>query len=251
MRRPIAVALFLLAVVPTPALAQKSPPRRTKTERGSLFINGGYLLGTSEIQSKVAVTVNAESGSFTSKFKAKDGPAVDVGGRVRVWKHLGAGAAFTRFTDSSDSNISAQIPHPFFFSTMRAADGTAPSQRQETAVHVRAVVTSPPGRKLQYSGFAGPAFFSVRQTLVDHISYSESYPFDTVTFTSASTRTVTASKVAVGLGADVAYYFSKKIGVGLSATYAKASLDLKAVDNSTVAITVGGAIVGLGVRVRF
>lgn len=254
MTRLRSLAVCALILMPTAAFAQApetSKPAPGKPERGTIYANGGYQSGASDVQSTVTFSSNVETGSFTSTFRVKPQPALDVGARVRVWKRLSIGVAYTSFSSSGDATVAAQIPHPFFFRTPRAIEGTASSERKETAVHVRAVFTSPPGRKLQFTGFVGPAFFSVEQTLVDKVNYSEAYPFDTATFTSATTRRVSASKTGVGVGADVAYYFMKHLGVGLTASYAKVTFSLKAVDDSTVSISAGGAIVGIGARIRF
>jgi hypothetical protein len=250
----LAAALLVFAaalLAPSAALAQTGAPRASKNERGAIYINYGYLSGTSDVQSTVSFPVNVETGTFTSKFDVKPGPALDAGARVRIWKRLGAGVAFTSFATNRDATVTAQIPHPFFFGRPRAIEGTASIERKETAVHVRAVVTSPGGRKLQAAAFAGPVFFSVDQTLVDKVTYSDAYPFDTATFRSAATRRVKTSKTGFGIGADVAYYFMKHVGVGLSGTYAKIDFNLKAVDDSTVSVSAGGGIAGLGIRIRF
>lgn len=244
-------ALVVFLLLPATAFAQKPKAAAPKNDRGTIYVNGAYQAGTSEVQGTVGFTANLEKGSFTSKAPVKEGPALDAGARVRVWKYVSVGVAFTSFSANGNATITGQVPHPFFFNTPRSIEGTTASERKETAVHVRAVFTSAPGRKLQFTGFAGPAFFSVTQTLVDKANYSDAYPFDTATFTSATTRRVSKSKTGIGAGADVAYYFTKNLGVGLSATYAKVSFDLKAVDESAVSINAGGALVGVGVRIRF
>lgn len=244
-------ALGALLVIPSAALAQKPKTASPANDRGAIYVNGGYQAGASDVQSTVSFTANVETGSFTSKFHVKEGPALDAGARVRVWKRLSIGAVVTSFTANGDATVTGKIPHPFFFQTPRTIEGTTSNEHKETSFQLRAIVTSPAGRKLQFSGFAGPAFFSLKQTVVDRVNYSEAYPFDTATFTSAATRVVSRSKTGIGIGGDVAYYFTKNLGVGLSATYAKVTFDLKAVDDSTISVSAGGAVVGLGVRIRF
>lgn len=247
--RLLSVTVILL--IPAAALAQTPSAPRAKTERGAIYLNGGYQAGTADVQDTVNFTSSAETGTFTWKFPVKPGAALDAGGRVRVWKRLSIGVAVTRFQANGTATVTALIPHPFFFKTPRTVEGTASIERQETAVHLRAVFASAPGRKLQFTGVVGPAFFTVKQNLVDKVNYSEAYPFDSATFTSATTRSVSKSKTGLGVGADVAYYFQKNLGVGLSASFAKVTFDLKASDDSTASVSAGGAIIGLGVRIRF
>jgi hypothetical protein len=248
------VAFFVLAVVlcaPAPASAQRPNTTPPKKDRVALYVNYGYLTGTKDVQSTVNFPVNVETGSFTTSFDVKPGSALDIGGRVRVWKHFGVGVGFTSFSANGDAPVTGQIPHPFFFNRPRSVEGSVAMERKETVVHVRAVVSSSASRKLQATAFAGPAFFSVDQTLADKLNYSEAYPFDSATFTSVTTRRVSTSKTGVGVGADLAYYFTRNIGVGLSGTYSKITFGLKAADESTVSVSAGGGIAGLGIRIRF
>ncbi|TAK16593.1 MAG: hypothetical protein EPO35_05030 [Acidobacteria bacterium] len=249
-RRFVALAALALCL-PSLAFAQKRKAPVKNVDHGEIYVNGAYQGSSGDVSSTVSFTANLETGSFTSKFRVMPGAAFDAGGRVRVWKRLGVGAAVTSFSANGTTDITGQVPHPFFFRTPRSITGEASIERKETAFHLRAVVSSPPGRRLQFSGFAGPVFFSVSQTLVDKANYSDAYPFDTATFTSATTRRVSKSKTGFGAGADVAYYFMKNLGVGFSASFASGSFDLRAVDDSPVAIKAGGGLAGLGLRIRF
>lgn len=237
--------------VPALTFAQKPKPPVRSIDRGEIYVNGAYQAATEDVSSTVAFTANLETGSFTSRFPVKPGAAIDAGGRVRVWRRLSVGVAVTSFSANGSADITGRVPHPFFFDTPRSIAGTAALERKETAVHLRAVVSSPPGRRLQAAAFAGPVFFSVSQTLVDTANYSDAYPFDSAAFTSATTRRVSKSKTGFGAGADVAWYFTKNLGVGFSASFAGGSFDLRAVDDSRVAVKAGGGLAGLGLRIRF
>ena len=251
MTRLVAFAAGMALLLPGAALAQSKKRPVSTADRGTIYINGAYQGTPSDVQSTVKFAANAETATFTTSFRVKAGPALDVGGRVRVWKRLSVGVAYTSFAANRDADVTASIPHPFFFNQPRSVSGTAPFERKETVVHLRVVAASAPGRRLQLTGFAGPAFYSVTQTLVERVNYLDVYPFDSVTFASAATRRVSQSKTGFGAGADVAYYFSKNGGVGLTATYAKADIDLKAIDDSTVTVHAGGATAGVGLRIRF
>ena len=118
-------------------------------------------------------------------------------------------------------------------------------------MHIRATLSSAPGGKFQFSAFVGPSFFSVNQGLVDSVSWTDSYPYDTASFTKATTSTFSASKVGFEGGADVAYYFSRNIGIGLMAAVAKAEVSGTNSDKTTISVSVGGSTVGAGLRLRF
>lgn len=248
------IAVCALCIVPAVAFAQTSTPKKpaaSTSERAAIYVNGGYQSASGDVLNAVTFASNLETARFTSTFPVKPRPAFDLGARVRVWKRVSVGVGYTTFSASGDATFTGQTPHPFFFNRPRNLEGTLSMEREEAVVHVRAVVTSPAGRKLQYSGYIGPAMFTVKQTLVDKINYSDVYPFDTVTFTGAVTRRVSKSKTGVGIGGDIAYYFMTHLGVGLSASYSQVEFDLRAADDSAVSIRAGGPMIGLGLRIRF
>ena len=232
-------------LTPTAASAQAA------TSRLTIGVNGAYRAGTSDVSSTVVFTANAEAGSFTWKQPVKPGAVIDGSAHVRLWRKLGLGVGYSSFAANGSADVTARVPHPFFFNQARSIAGQTSLDHKETAVHIRAVLTSAPDRKLQVAAFVGPVFFSVTQGLVDSVAYADSYPYDTATFTSAATKRVSRSKTGVGGGVDLAYYFSKNFGVGAVASIAQATISAKAADDSSVSIKVGGTTAGLGVRIRF
>ncbi len=241
----LGVTVISVAALPAHAFGQ------TVNERVVISVNGAYQTGTSDVSSTVGFTANAEQTTFAYKFAVKPGPALDVMGRIRLIRTLGIGVAYTSFSANGPADITSQIPHPFFFNQPRNIAGQASLDRKETALHVRATISSAPGRRLQFTVFAGPVFFSMKQDLVSSVAYTDAYPYDTATFASAATKQVSQSKTGFGAGVDVAYYFSKNIGVGAVASIARATISAMAADNSAVSIDVGGTTFGVGLRVRF
>lgn len=239
-----AIAIVAACMAATPAVAQTR-------ERIVVSMNGIYQTGTSALASAGSFAVNAETATFSTNFPVKAGPAFDASARYNVRGALAVGVAVTQFTASADAEITGKIPHPFFFNQARSIAGTAALTREETAVRVELVLHSAPGRKLQFSAFAGPAFFAVKQGLIDAVSYTDSYPYDTAAFGQATVRTASTSKTGFAAGGDVSYYFSKTIGIGATAAIAKATVSLSASDGSSLSVNVGGTQAGAGIRFRF
>jgi hypothetical protein len=100
--------------------------------------------------------------------------------------------------------------------------------------------------KLLLMIFGGPSQFTVRQTVVTAVGFSESFPYDEAQFTSATVSTEEESKTGFNVGADVAYYFTRNLGVGGIVRFARASVTF-----SSGEVDAGGVIVGGGVRLRF
>ena len=240
-----AAVVTSLAALPSAALGQ------TAKERVVVGINASYQTGTTEVSSSVGLTANAEHGTFSYKFPVKPKASADGSVRVRVIKNIGISVAYTNVSASGTAEISGQIPHPFSFNQLRNISGQTSLNRTETAFHVRATLSSAPGKKLQFTVSAGPTFFTMKQGLVDSVAWTDSYPYDTAVFSSATTKQVSQSVTGFGAGADVAYYFSKNVGIGATASVAKATVSATAADSSAVSLNVGGTYVGLGVRLRF
>jgi hypothetical protein len=98
--------------------------------------------------------------------------------------------------------------------------------------------------------FGGPSFFQVEQDIVNDFEYSESYPFDTATFTRAVAASQSESAVGVNVGGDVAYFFSRQVGVGGTVQYSGATVEMTT-PSGTADIKAGGLQVGGGIRLRF
>jgi len=220
-----------------------------------ISVNGIYQGGTDAASHTVSFTMNAETATFTSNFPVKSGPGVDaglrVGLRVGVRGAIGVAIGITHFTAAGSADVTAKIPHPFFFNQSRSIAGTTNLSREETTTRLAVVFSSAANKKLQFSAFVGPAFFSVKQGLVDAVTYTDSYPYDTATFGQATTKQVSKTKTGVTAGADVSYFFAKRIGIGLTAAVVKATIPVTAADGSSVSLSAGGTQIGAGLRFRF
>jgi len=107
----------------------------------------------------------------------------------------------------------------------------------------------PAGRRILIAAGGGPSFISVKQSLVQSVSYSESYPYDTATFTSASVSQPSASAVGFGGSVEIGYYFTRTIGLGAVVRYYRATVSFPSHD-ATLSVDAGGFEGGLGFRFR-
>jgi len=218
-------------------------------DRAYLGFNGVYQNGTPAFSEAFTYDEYVEKTTITTDYPATKGPAIDGGGAVRVWRNLAVGVNVSLARRSTDGSISGSIPHPFYFDAARPISGSTPIERSENAVHLQAVWVIPVGRRLLIAPGAGPSFFSVKQSLVQSVSYTESYPYDTATFASASVAQPSASAVGFGASVDVGYYFTRYLGIGGLVRYARATVELPSHD-SKVSVDVGGFEAGVGLRIR-
>ena len=96
--------------------------------------------------------------------------------------------------------------------------------------------------------FGGPTFFSVSQAFVTGIDFDQAYPYDTATLTAAMTRTQDGSTIGFNVGADIAVYFSRWVGVGGLIRFSRSEVDL---GDGPTTIAVGGLHTAAGLRLRF
>jgi opacity protein-like surface antigen len=246
--------LALLLAAPGPAAAQSAAAPRVYVS-----VNGGMLWSDNTISQSFSVEKNFEPAPITADIDEKRGVAIDAGVVYRLAGHIGVGFAASVMNHESDANVHASIPHPFFFDRpgdpgtvpgKRDVDGTTNAKRRETAAHIEAVYLVP-GR-VDFMVFGGPTLFRAKQTLVTDVTYAESFPFDTATYTGATTVDST-SDWATGfhVGADAAWKFSRNFGLGGIVRYSRAKVEFNAANNSAIKGDVGGIVAGGGVRIAF
>ena len=247
----LAAALAVIACGATvrPALAQP------EEARGALSINGGLQTAASDFSDSVRfghALFGPEQGSFDTRYPAGDDALLDVGGSVRVWRNLAVGASVSWLARETDADVTGRLPHPFWFDRPRSVSGTVTElARRETAVHVHAQWVIPVGRAVAVTLFGGPTWFNAAQDLVTDITFEQAYPFDVATYSGATVRERSASTIGAHAGADVAYYFSERIGVGGMVRYSRGSVEFDSLDGDTVKNDVGGVHTAGGLRIRF
>jgi hypothetical protein len=250
MTRLLHTTLILLI----PALASAPPAFAqpgTLLGRGFIVVNGGYQMTGHDFGKASTFRANAEDGSFTTDYEVKGGPTFDVAGGVPLWRRLAVGVGMTRFSRSTPSTLSGSVPHPFFFNRPRSVTGdVAGLKREELVVHVQALAIAPIGSRLQVMAFGGPSFFQVKQGMVTTFTWAESYPFDDASFGSATTASAKGSKVGFNAGADVAFFFSRQVGVGGTIQFSGATVEIDGA-GGIQEVKAGGAKAGGGLRLRF
>jgi len=197
-------------------------------------------------------TIYLERSDIDSGYRIPSGALFDVGLGLRVAGRLGVGVAVSRFDRHDTATIQGSVPHPFFFNTPRPISGVDTSgTRQEVGTHLQAIWFVPV-RRVDIAVEGGPTFFSVGQDVVTHVSFSESYPYDSAAFAAAQTTHVSDSRVGFNVGGDVGYRVWKTVGFGVLVRYSHASVNLSAPNaTTTVKADVGGQQIAGGVRLFF
>jgi hypothetical protein len=217
-----------------------------------LSVNAGIQGAPATFTGVTTFRTNLESGTLSTDYRFRRGALFDVGGGVRIWRNLGVGASVSYLTRHDDLEVSAKVPHPFFFNQLRPVSGPVPGvERREIGAHIDAVWTIPAGTHLQIGVLGGPSFITARQGLVTAVNITETYPFDTPTFTSAETARQSRHGIGFHAGIDASYLFDRRIGIGGVARFTRARATFDLADGGTVRADLGAAQVAGGLRVRF
>ncbi len=230
--------------------APAAPPRPVISERVFISVDGIYQVGSNNFGDSATIRENAENGRFETDYTVKAGPAFNITGGGLLWRSLAVGVGVTRFSKSTVTAVNASVPHPFFFNQPRSVTGEYEGSRSELAVHVQVRGVIPVSDSVQVALFGGPSFFTVEQSIVSDFDYTESYPFDTATFSRVVADTQSESKVGFNVGGDVSYFFSRQVGVGVTAQYSGATVQMT-VPSGAIDVKAGGGQIGGGLRLRF
>jgi len=220
--------------------------------RVRVSVSFGIQTAGDSVSQNFTVTKNVEPATISAETPLDQAPMFDVGGWVRLTSRVGAGVAFSRISRSSDAAIQASIPHPFYFQQPRAISGTQPGLHEsENAVHIDAVAIAAATDRIELTVFGGLTVFNATQDLVSDVTYTESYPYDTATFTGATLSRQSQSKSGYNLGADVTWMLSERVGLGGLFRFSRASADYSVSSTNQATADLGGVQAAGGIRLRF
>ena len=225
----------------------------TTESRGFISINGGLQTTAGDFSDNVTFTRFVEEGDFDADYRAGSAPTFDVSAGATVWRNLVIGAGVSAFSKDATAQVSARLPHPFFFDQHRNVSGAGEGlARSERAVHIQVMWVTPVSDRLSVAVFGGPTFFSVDQDLVTEVTATDVFPFDTAQFAGVSIVKASESAVGFNVGADVGFYFSRHIGVGGLVRFSRASVYFSVPNSNAVSANVGGlSTTGWGWREDF
>jgi hypothetical protein len=239
------LALIALVIGAQPAFAQPA-----WTGRGRLTLSVGPQMDTARLSESLTLRKYVEPAPVTADLPRAAVPFVDVGVALRLAGRLGAGISVSYLTSTREAEVTAQIPHPFYFNQARRITGTVPGVRHaELAAHTDLVYLLMSSRiDLTVSG--GASLFRVGQTFVSDVIYAEAYPYDAASFVDATLTTVSRSAIGYNAGADVTWKFSPRWGLGAMIRLSRARVPFT-VAETDASVEVGGLQVGGGLRMTF
>jgi hypothetical protein len=241
-------AMLVVATVGTAPVAAQSHPQ----PRVEISANAGVVSGVSGFQVSESFPSNGgELETLTVNHSAKTPVDFNAGGAVRIAPQLWVGVQFAMADMKTNASVSASVPHPLLFNAPRNVQGTANDlAHNEQNIHVDLMYALPVGGA-DVRIMAGPTFFNLKQDFVSGVNVNETYPFDTATFASATTKQLSGSAVGFNAGVDISYLFTPRVGVGGLVRYGKADVKFNDATIGQQTVKAGGLEVAAGVRVRF
>jgi hypothetical protein len=236
-----------------PAKVPRPPQKGDWTDRGYLSVNGFYETGVSGFTQTQSWPSFAETATVNVEFPAKSAAGFDIGGGYRVWRNMAAGLAVTAVNRTTTTSVTGSLPSPIYLNRPVTLTGGFDAKNSQVGIHLQVAWVIPVSPKMNLTLFGGPSIFMVKQTIVQPqgISLSSGYPFDSGAISTANTTDASKTAIGFGAGADVAYFFTRTVGVGGFLRYARAAVSFPVTGQPSVDTDAGGLQVGAGLRVRF
>src|SRR5262245_33383279 len=183
----IGSASGVLLLVASSAQAQGSWTTWTPLDsRLVISINGGGQTATSDFDGRTTFPLYDENAEILTHQNVGGGGVFDIGAAYRVGASWGVGFAFNTGAGSGDATVAGALPHPVVFDQPRTfTSSVSDVEHKEHAVHLQAVWFIPFTDKVSFMFAGGPSFFSVKQTFVTGVNFTEQPPnFNTVVINS-------------------------------------------------------------------
>jgi hypothetical protein len=241
-RRLAAVIIALSSSVPV--FAQGTPK-----ERVAITIGVADQTSATTFSQTTDFEAYSETGTISTSYSITQKPRFDIGGVGRIWHGLGVGVAATAMTVSDPAQITGQIPHPIKENQPRPLTGSQDAFHHESAIHLQAVYWFQPTPRLDVLISGGPSFMTVEQDFVSDVSYSQTFPYDSVTFQGATMTREKKSVVGANGGAEVGVRLVSHLGVVGLVRFSSATASFP--DTGATSIKLGGLEVGGGLHITF
>ena len=238
----LAIAVSALAV---PALAADDPYKI------KLMLGGGYELGNEAFSQTRSFDLYRETATVTAAYDADSALGLDVGVQWNAFKSIGFQLSGTMYDRDLTASVTGSFPHPLYFDQPRSVEASATGKMKETAGHLNVVLFGKSG-SLDLSAWGGVSLFNVEADVVQNVVFTEAYPYDTVTVTGTPAQKAKDSPIGFNVGGSADYRFSKTIGLGVQARFAKAKAKLPGGGGQPdIEVDAGGFQIGGGLRIYF
>lgn len=269
---PQLLATALLCALSSPALGQTPPPKGKPGARGisaapaptqpagpaetrvRLVLDAVFLPSSLDYSSVSTPIAYAEPSTIRTSYEAGAGFGPGASLQVSLYQGFGLLAGYSRVTRDVTGTVDVSRPHPLHLNRPRTATAELSGYGySEGALDIDVAYARSTG-SLDWALFGGVTLFSVEADLLGAPTFDEKYPYDELRIASTTATSVDESATGFNIGGRLDYRFgaSKRFGVGVTARYSSASVELVAgADAAETTLDLGGFSVGGGVRVYF
>ena len=265
MRISLGILLAVLLTVPRISSAQTPPTTGTAPTVSRIYVDVnlfGYAdpLGDSKTFENYALQfgeVATFKASYPEPSQSGGFPAY-VGGGYMLNRAVGVGLSYSQISRDSVADLSAEVPHPYFFNALATGTGSSGTvlSRRESAVHVSLVIAPVRSRRMEVRMMGGPSFFTLKGDMVREVEYEQTFnelaPVNAIAIRGASRAEISGSAIGFHVGADFTYFLTRFVGVAGGIRYGSATvtLDTEPLSNLRQKFLVGSTTTFLGLRFR-
>ena len=238
MKSFIAVAALFCGLL-TAGSAAAQP---AKTQKLRLYAGAAYFLTSSSFDQSVSYPENQETTTATASFSRKKGAGFDGSLEFDFSPNVGIAVGFHSTSRKNEVEVTASVPHPFFFNQPRTGTATTDVAFSEQAIHLDLVLNSSGNGRVGFSIFAGPTYFRVDTQGLARVDYTSLYPHDEITVNGIEPLAIKKNKIGFNAGAGVDFWFSGSVGIGLRGRYSTATISEGGADVKAGGLSAGGGL---------
>src|SRR5436190_6669493 len=163
----VAVATIWVVAAPALALAQSA----SKPPRFTIGVSGGVQQAAQDASDHFSFPKDVETETVDVKYPMKPWGLIDLAAAYRMWKNLGVGVAVSATTGKGKAEVTASVPHKFFFNQPRIVSGTENDiAHSETGVHLQVQYLLPATGRLHFTLEGGPSWLNVNHEVVTDVT---------------------------------------------------------------------------------
>jgi outer membrane protein with beta-barrel domain len=244
----------MLFIAASTASAQSAP------SRGWLDVDFVSVRGSQGEQTFTARTsVFQEQASFASAYpELPSATGGNIAGGFNIHPRIGVGVHFVNISYEMPVGLAVNIPHPLFFNRFATDSDVTDSalERKDRSIDIAAVYTVPTPDAVRIRVFGGPTHFNVKQEMVSDVYFNQMFNLlgaNVVDITRFDQQRVDGSAWGFNVGTDVAYFFSRYIGVGGVLRFNRGTVEIEKepLTETPTELKAGHTMIGGGLRLRF
>jgi len=230
----------------------KAPEYQKKTSGKKIFIRANYSIGFAEqaINLPWNQDIYYETANAGIDYSLHKASPINFAVGYMFSDSFGVELGADISSRNLDGIYSASIPHPLLFDANRLGEGAGSYKVSENSIFLN-FVYSLRFRRFGLDVFAGPVYILSTANIITEMSFTESYPYDSVSLSVNSTE---VSKNVFGFngGTNVLFYFGKNFALYATANYIGGKADFETgTDIPGPQINLGGFKAGAGLKIFF